>query len=89
MVKSGLGQGPFSVQIERFDTSADALSAVTLQGHPLEGWRYWRVYSIGTNDLVVETGAADLPGPAPLDYLGYKIVRYQQIKIWQEYLRTS
>jgi hypothetical protein len=87
LVKYGLGQGPFSVQIERFDTSADVLSAVTLQGHPLAGWRYWRVYSIGTNDLVVETGAADLPGPGRLDYWGYLIARNSQIKIWQEYLQ--
>jgi hypothetical protein len=60
LVWLGLGQGPFSVQTERFDTTANAISAVTLQGHPLAGWRYWRVYSVGTNDLVIETGAADV-----------------------------
>jgi hypothetical protein len=55
-----IGQGPFSVQTERFDTTADTISAVTLQGRPPLGWRYWRVYSVGTNDLVVQTGAADV-----------------------------
>jgi hypothetical protein len=45
---------------ERVDTTNNVISVVTLQGHPLAGWRYWRVYSIGTNDLVVETGTTNL-----------------------------
>jgi hypothetical protein len=91
LVWVGLGQGPFSVQTERFDTSADTISAVTLQGHPIAGWRYWRVYAVGTNDLVIETGAADMsPVPGvlhPVDYLGYRLVTTKPIKIWQEYLQ--
>jgi hypothetical protein len=94
LVWLGLGQGPFSVQTERFDTTANAISAVTLQGHPLAGWRYWRVYSVGTNDLVIETGAADVSAAdngdqSPDAYidLSYYIFRGKQIKIWQEYLQ--
>ena len=87
LVWLGLGQGPFSVQTERFDTQADVISAVTLQGHPLAGWRYWRVYSIGTNDLVIETGAADTNGPGAINYEGYRILKTKQTKIWQEYLQ--
>jgi len=86
MIQIGLGQGPFQVQIERFDTSADTISAVTLQGHPIAGWRYWRVYSIGTNDVVVETGAVDTWGPGGTNYLGYWLFRRLQLKLWREYL---
>jgi len=58
-------QNAFSVMTERFDPGEHTISAVTLQGHPLAGWRYWRVYSIGTNDVVIETGAYDQPAPGP------------------------
>lgn len=87
MIQIGLGQGPFSVQTERFDTSADTMSAVTLQGHPLAGWRYWRAYSIGTNDVVVETGSVDTWGPSGKDFLGYWVFHYSQLKLWREYLQ--
>jgi hypothetical protein len=42
---------------------------------------------VGTNDLVIETGAADTSGPGPLTYLGYYLFKKRQIKIWQEYLQ--
>jgi len=80
----------------RFDTTADTISVVTMKGHPLEGWRYFRVFSIGTNDLVVETGAVDTYAGAgniispllhPLNYSGYYIFKYKQLKIWEEDLR--
>jgi hypothetical protein len=87
LVWLGLGQGPFSVQTERFDTTADTISAVTLQGHPLAGWRYWRVYSVGTNDVVIETGAADTSASGPINYTAYRTMKTKQIKIWQEYLQ--
>jgi hypothetical protein len=89
-------QGPFTVQTERFDTSVDTISVVTMTGHPLEGWRYWRVFSIGTNDLVVETGAVDTYAGAsnmyspllhPLNFSGYYIFHNKQLKIWEEDLR--
>ena len=68
-------QNAFSVMTERFDPTAHTISAVTLAGHPLAGWRYWRVYSIGTNDIVVETGAYDQPAPGPKNYIGYYVAR--------------
>ena len=89
-------QGPFTVQTERFDPSADTISVVTMTGHPLAGWRYFRVFAVGTNDLVVETGAVDTyaggghffsPAARPLNWAGYYIFRNKQLKIWEEDLR--
>lgn len=85
-VQIGAGQGPFKVQIERYDPVANTMSAVTLQGHPIAGWRYWRVYSIGVNEVVVETGAVDTWGPGLKNYVGYWVSRYKQMEFWREYL---
>jgi hypothetical protein len=85
-IKGGL-QEPFYVMTERFDTTADTISVVTLEGHPLAGWRYWRVHSIGTNDVVIETGAYDQPGPTPLQYAGYYVAEGTIHKAWQEYMQ--
>jgi hypothetical protein len=89
---NGSLQNPFSVQTERVDLTNDVLSVVTLEGHPLAGWRYWRVYSIGTtsdgkNDMVIETGAYDQPGPGPKNYAGYYISRGDIAGGWAQYLR--
>jgi len=85
---------PFSVQIERFDTSANTISAVTLVGHPLAGWRYWRVFSIGVNDVVIETGAVDTyavlllnPSRSAENIAGYYVFRQRQMKTWADDLR--
>lgn len=86
LLQLATGKGSFNVQVERFDTSANTISAVTLQGHPLAGWRYWRVYSIGTNDLVVETGAVDTNGPGLANWAGYWFARSNQTKMWREFL---
>ena len=56
---------------ECVDPIAHVISVVSLQNHPLAGWRYWRVYSIGTNDVVIETGAYDQPGPGLIRYAAY------------------
>jgi hypothetical protein len=56
-------------------------------GHPLAGWRYWRVYSIGTNDIVSETGAYDRPGPAFPNYLGYYFAKAKVLKAWYQYMK--
>jgi IPT/TIG domain-containing protein len=81
-----LGQGPFSVRVNRLDPSTHTLVAVTQKGHPLDGWRYWRVFSVGTNDTVIETGAADRPHPGPLNYIGYYLAN-SQLKVWEEFLQ--
>jgi hypothetical protein len=80
-------QGPFQVQTERFDPTNHVISVVTMQGHPLAGWRYWRVYSYGTNEVVVETGALDQPGPFPENYVGYYLARGDIQRGWQQYLQ--
>ena len=78
---------PFSVKVKGLDTTSQILSVVTLQGHPLRGRRYWRVFSIRTNDVVVETGAIDTSGPGPQNYIGYFLAKADQIKVWQEDLQ--
>jgi hypothetical protein len=63
-------------------------------GHPLAGWRYWRVYSVGTNDVVIETGAYGQPAPNAsyggirgiANYAGYYISRPVQVKGWEDLL---
>jgi hypothetical protein len=65
------GEKTFSVMSERVDPANHVISAVTLKGHPLAGWRYWRVYSVGAHEVIIETGAYDQPGPGPLNYIGY------------------
>ena len=79
-------QPPFTVMTERVDPVAHVISVVTLAGHPLAGWRYWRVYSIGTNDVVIETGAYDQPAPGIANYAGYYIARGAQLKGWEDFL---
>jgi hypothetical protein len=81
-------QKPFQIMTERFDPVAHTISVVTLAGHPLAGWRYWRVYSIGTNDVVIETGAYDQPGPGPLNYAGYYVAAGSISRGWQEYMQN-
>ena len=72
----------------RFDSANHVISVVTLKGHPLAGWRYWRVYSIGTNDVVIETGAYDAPGPFSKNFVGYFLAQdWGTIsKGWREYM---
>ena len=84
---ASLGQGPFSVLTERFDSVNHVISVVTLKGHPLAGWRYWQAYSIGTNDVVIETGAYDQPGPGLKNYLGYYLAPRTILQGWQQYLQ--
>ncbi|MGB9072841.1 MAG: hypothetical protein WCC22_09220 [Terriglobales bacterium] len=78
---------PFSVLTERVDLVDHVISAVTMKGHPLAGWRYWRVYSIGANDVVIETGAYDQPGPGPANYIGYFLAKGEVSRGWYEYLQ--
>lgn len=54
--------------------------------HP-PGWRYWRVYSIGTNDVVIETGAYDSPGPSGKNLAGYYVAPATISKSWREYMQ--
>jgi hypothetical protein len=72
---------------ERFDPGNHIISAVTLEGHPLAGWRYWRVYSIGANDVVIETGAYDQPGPGLKNYVGYYLGQGTVSQGWREYMQ--
>ena len=78
---------PFSILSERVDSTNNVISVVTLKGHPLAGWRYWRAYSIGTNDVVIETGGYDQPGPLPWNFAGYYLSQKTLSKGWKQYLQ--
>ena len=84
----------FNVMTERVDVANHVISVVTLAGHPLAGWRYWRVYSVGVNDVVIETGACDQPGPGVnvldrlANYAGYYIAQGSQVKGWEDMLNN-
>jgi hypothetical protein len=80
-------QPPFSIMTERYDSVNHVISVVTLHGHPLAGWRYFRVYSIGTNDVVVETGGYDQPAPGPLNWAGYFLGTLVLSRAWHNYLQ--
>jgi hypothetical protein len=83
----GLNQNPFQVMSERVDPVNHVIAVVTLAGHPLAGWRYWRVYSIGTNDVVIETGAYDQPGPGRANYAGYFLGPVVIRNAWRQYVQ--
>lgn len=55
-----LGQGDFSVQVQRVDSAKRELVVRTLGGHPLAEWRLWRIKRIG-GDLLVETFSVEHP----------------------------
>ncbi len=86
-----LGQAPFSVRTKRYDSQKHVIAVVTLQGHPLRGYRFWRVFSPDDQpgDFVVETGALDEPGPGPLDGIKFLAGQSAQLRIWQEYLQDA
>ena len=50
----GYGQPAFSVESIRFDAASRTLAVKTLPGHPLLGWRYWRVSSPAAGQVKVE-----------------------------------
>ena len=84
---SNFGQPPFSVEVKRFNPSLHTVSVVTLRGHPIAGYRYWRVREIDRPDhLMVETGAVDEPGPTPSNSLMFHLMKGVQLEIWQNNL---
>jgi RHS repeat-associated protein len=86
-------QNPFSVKVKRFDPVEHTFSAVTLQGHPLAGYRYWHIQELDAPDhLRVETGAVDGPAPGLKNILGFYLVRQAPLQIWErefEYIPWS
>jgi len=83
-----LGQPPFDVKIKRYDPTERVISAVTLGGHPLRGWRYWKVNQIGNDPhhFTVETGAVDVPNRT-IDII--KALGPAVLPIWQEYMQGA
>jgi len=92
-------QGPFGVDIVRFDPGSYTITGATvpgdlINGHPLLGWRYWKVYANGAG-LTVETGSLDRPAVEWDPYLqGYRWIGFyvdkwwlgQQLQMWKEML---
>ena len=79
------GQPPFSVEVKQFNPSIHTVSVVTLRGHPIAGYRYWRVREIDRpNHLMVETGALDEPGPTPFNSLMFRVMKGVRLDIWQK-----
>ena len=66
-LKMAAGQAPFYVTVKKFVNKSGQegegdhfFSVVTMGGHPLAGWRFWRVFRI-SGGIVVQTGAVDKP----------------------------
>jgi RHS repeat-associated protein len=89
-------QQSFRVKVKNFKKEEGLLSVVTLGGHPLSGYRYWRVYEYGgPSDLRIETGAIDNPAPGFFSnsysssalklYLGGGFV----MQLWTEYMLNA
>lgn len=56
-----LGQAAFDVKVDKLDATNRFVSVVTLGGHPLSGFRFWRVIATSgqSRDFTVETGAVE------------------------------
>jgi hypothetical protein len=82
---AGLAQPPFSVDSVRFDSSNQVFSVMTVPGHPLFGWRYWKVMQLAPGKIRVETGAVDRPAPGT--QIPFWLSRNEQTKTWLEYMQ--
>lgn len=82
-----LFQDPFQVTVVRFDALERIIAVRTVNpGHPLFGWRFWKVYP-SANGVTVETGAYDRPAAGVLNALGFVLARKEQTDTWKELLQ--
>jgi RHS repeat-associated protein len=85
---NNLPQADFRVKVKNFSSTELFLSAVPLQGHPVRGYRYWRVWRLGVgNHMIVETAAVETPGPLPLDFI--KMMHPNAFKLWADYMTNA
>jgi RHS repeat-associated protein len=83
-----LVQPSFSVVVKRFSPEDHTISVVTLQGHPLAGYRYFRVFELDRPDhVIVETGAVDRAAMGLKNELGFHFGAGTQLKNWEQYLQ--
>jgi hypothetical protein len=96
----GWAQGPFEVETVRFDPASRAIAVQTVNlpgnlyhGHPLMGWRYWKVFQSGPGIVTVETGALSRPAlefdglAGSIRWLGFgidKIATNQELTMWKK-----
>jgi RHS repeat-associated protein len=84
-----IGQQPFDVRVVRYDPGERTISAVTLGGHPLRGWRYWRVIQLGDpHHFAVETGAVDVANRG-IDALLGKASLKNVLPLWEQYMQAA
>ncbi len=58
-----IGQPQFDAQVNKFERGRRFASVVTLNNHPLSGYRFWEVQAAVGNahDFVIRTGAVEHP----------------------------
>jgi hypothetical protein len=85
--------GDFLVRTVAVDLERLTIAVQTEPGrHPLEGWRYWRVFQRAPGRVVVETGAVDRPARGLMYFLGFyfdKTLQGLQLLTWEEYLEFA
>src|SRR5262249_50086441 len=85
----GIGQRYFSVRVKHLDQQAGYFSVVTLTGHPLAGYRFWRVTDVGEGFLKLETGAVEHPWRW-IDYIKTLAGgNYAMFTMWEGMLRDA
>ena len=66
------GQGNFDVKATKYNAQSRFVVVRTLAGHPLAGWRAWRVTPENNGDILVETFAVEHPA-TPVDVFKFGI----------------
>lgn len=82
----GIFQWPFTVRVKRYLPNSYEFSIVTLDDHPLAGWRFWRVKQFSATEVLIETGSVDKPVGVVNDLIGNTFFGDDQIHIWRDYL---
>ena len=82
---------PFKVKVVRYDAAAYTIAVETLPGHPLVGWRYFRVFQHTPGKLVLETGAMDDAAPGFVNLVGFYAARYGtggMTEVWRQHFEN-
>ena len=70
------------MRVTKFSRAERFMSVVTLNGHPLAGWRFWEVKELDNGVIYVRTGAVDSPARSN-DYIkGFLGGNRQILQMW-------